>query len=107
MSLCFLGVFSAQTDAASSMEEDFRSTPQTPETLWVTTSPSIPSTSRSSFGSPGTPQTPETPFRTLFGSHNSSPSSSECSSAIKRLDSDWHYNFKVPWNMLPAVVRKK
>ncbi|KAL7407439.1 hypothetical protein ABVT39_008394 [Epinephelus coioides] len=100
-------VFSAQSDAASSMEQDFTRTPQTQETLWVTTSPSIPSTSRSSFGSPGTPQTPETPFRTSFGSRISSPSGSECSSPTRQLGSDWHYNFQVPWNMLPAIVRKK
>ncbi|KAK0151057.1 hypothetical protein N1851_007803 [Merluccius polli] len=92
-----------QTDAASSMEEDFTSTPQPQETPRVPTSPSIPSTSRSSFGSPGTPQTPETPFRSCI----SSPSGSECSSPTRKLGSDWHYNFQVPWNMLPAVVKKK
>ncbi|KAG8000940.1 hypothetical protein GBF38_018242, partial [Nibea albiflora] len=95
-------VFSAQTDAASSLEEDSTSTPQTPE---ITSSPSVPSTSRHSFGSLGKPQTPETPFQTSFGSHISSPSSSGCSSPI--LGSDWHFDFQVPWNMLPAVVRKK
>ncbi|XP_078028604.1 uncharacterized protein LOC144464683 [Epinephelus lanceolatus] len=100
-------VFSAQSDAASSMEQDFTRTPQTQETLWVTTGPNIPCTSRSSFGSPGTPQTPETPFRTSFGSRISSPSGSECSSPTRQLGSDWHYNFQVPWNMLPAIVRKK
>ncbi|XP_047445827.1 uncharacterized protein LOC125010923 [Mugil cephalus] len=96
-------VFSAQTDAVSSMEDDVMSTPQTPETLRVTTSPSIPFTS----GSPGTPKTTETPFRTSFGSRISSPFSSEWSSPITQLGSDWHYSFQVPWNMVPAVVREK
>lgn len=107
MSLCFLGVFSAQGDASSRMEEDFTSTPQTQGTVGVTYSPSICSSSQSSFGSPGAPQTPEVSIQTPSGSRISSTSGSECSSPTRELDRDWHYNFKVPWKMLPPVVRKK
>ncbi|XP_051261868.1 uncharacterized protein LOC127366708 isoform X2 [Dicentrarchus labrax] len=85
--------FSAQHDAApshSNMEEDFLSSPQTPsETPWVT-SPSIPSTSRCS---------PGVLISSLYDS--------ECFNSTRKLSNDWHYNFQVPWNMLPAVLRKK
>ncbi|XP_035528628.1 uncharacterized protein LOC118336147 [Morone saxatilis] len=73
------------------MEEDILSSSQTPsETPWVTTSPSIPSTSRCS---------PGVLISSLYDS--------ECFNSTRQLGNDWHYNFQVPWNMLPAVLRKK
>ncbi|KAM6935749.1 uncharacterized protein PEZ65_006077 [Lycodopsis pacificus] len=85
------GVFSAQSDASHSNMEDFPSSSQTlVETLRVTTRRGRPSSSRSSLGS-------------LI----SSPSNRECSSSCRQLGNDWHYRFQVPWNTLPAILRKK
>ncbi|XP_065103923.1 uncharacterized protein [Paramisgurnus dabryanus] len=92
-------VFSAQSDIApshSNMEDDFpRRSLVSPQNL--VTPPRI---------NPTSPQTPLT-SQTSLSSVISSPSDSDSTSSSTQQDSSWHYNFKVPWNMLPAVLRKK
>lgn len=86
-----LALFTASSH--SNMEEDFPVLPQTFETpprLSTSPSSSLPVTSQCSFSTP-----------------NSSQSDTESTSSATQLSSDWHYNFKIPWNMLPAVLRKK
>ena len=60
------------------------------ETPRFTTSPSTPSNSQRS-----------------FGSIISSPSDGEYPTSATKLGNNWHYSFEVPWNMLPAVLKKK
>lgn len=99
MSLCFSGVFSAQSDIApsqSNIEDNFpRHSLVSPQNL--VTPPRI------------NPTSPRTPFtsQSSLASVISSPSDTDSTSSSTQQDSSWHYNFKVPWNMLPAVLRKK
>lgn len=75
------------------MEEDFLGLPQTfatPPRFSSSPSSSLPVTSHGSFSTP-----------------TSSHSDTESTSSATQLSSDWHYNFKIPWHMLPAVLRKK
>ncbi|KAF4099017.1 uncharacterized protein LOC131529002 [Onychostoma macrolepis] len=77
------------------MEEYFPVSPQTIITTpRVSSSPSpnssLPVTSPGSFSTP-----------------TSSQSDTDSTHSATRLSSDWHYNFKIPWDMLPAVLRKK